>query len=80
MTHRQILYWGKYDRMSHFRFIVRNQNIIGTHFVNSVVYVDKTIWFSSQSIWNVPNKNCSPNIVEILSMNGQAMRHEKYYI
>ena len=33
--------WGKNDRMSHFKIIARNKNIIGTHFVNSVVCVDK---------------------------------------
>ena len=34
--------WGNNDRMSHFKIIARNKNIIGTHFVNSVVVcVDK---------------------------------------
>ena len=33
--------WGKNDRMSHFKIIARNKNIIGTHFVNSGVCVDK---------------------------------------
>lgn len=35
------LNWSKYDRMSYLKMIERNKNIIGTHFVNSVVCVDK---------------------------------------
>ena len=32
---------GKNDRMSHFKIVTRNKNIIGTHFVYSVVCVNK---------------------------------------
>jgi hypothetical protein len=32
---------GKNDRMSHFKIATRNKNIIGTHFVYSVVCVNK---------------------------------------
>lgn len=33
--------WSRNDRMSHFKIIARNKNIIGTYFVNSVVCVNK---------------------------------------
>jgi hypothetical protein len=41
MTQKLTKIGVKNDRMSHFKITARNKNIIGTHFVNSVVCVDK---------------------------------------
>ena len=68
--------WGKNDRMSHFKIIARNKNIIGTHFVNSVMCVDKTIQLNTQSIWNAPHNNCSLLAIELLSIDEKTMRYE----